>query len=60
MLDLMDEEMDDEEIKTDSFYGYFQMYMPSGKGVEAAFVSLQDGALICGLFLASLHTSFNS
>ncbi|NOJ71723.1 hypothetical protein [Paenibacillus alvei] len=44
LLHLMDEEVEaDEMIDEDSLYGYFQMYMPSGKGVEASFAPLQDG-----------------
>lgn len=44
LLQLMDEEVESDEIvDEDSLYGYFQMYMPSGKGVEATFAPLQDG-----------------
>ncbi|MCM3340682.1 hypothetical protein M3650_19120 [Paenibacillus sp. MER TA 81-3] len=44
LIQLMDEEVEaDEVIDADSLYGYFQMYMPSGKGVEATFEPLQDG-----------------
>ncbi|MEK5476296.1 hypothetical protein NYE70_05025 [Paenibacillus sp. FSL R5-0407] len=42
----MDEEIDSDEsdIEEAQFYGYFQMYMPDGKGVEKTFVPLQvDG-----------------
>ncbi|WP_018754287.1 hypothetical protein [Paenibacillus terrigena] len=45
LLNLMDEEVDSDEvvIEEDTLYGYFQMYMPSGKGVEATFEPLGDG-----------------
>lgn len=44
LLQLMDEEVEaDEIVDEDSLFGYFQMYMPSGKGVEATFAPLQDG-----------------
>ncbi len=45
LLQLMDEEMDSDELEIDEarFYGYFQMYMPDGKGVEATFEPLEDG-----------------
>lgn len=43
LLGLMDEEADAEEIDEDMFYGYFQMYMPSGEGVERTFSPLPDG-----------------
>ncbi|MCE5173709.1 hypothetical protein LQV63_31275 [Paenibacillus profundus] len=45
LLHLMDEEVDSEDavIEEDALYGYFQMYMPSGKGVEATFEPLKDG-----------------
>lgn len=42
----MDEEIDSDEsdIEEALFYGYFQMYMPDGKGVEETFAPLQkDG-----------------
>ncbi|QTD41520.1 hypothetical protein [Sporosarcina sp. Te-1] len=45
LLQLMDEEVDADEsdIEEAWFYGYFQMYMPDGKGVEATFEPLEDG-----------------
>lgn len=45
ILRLMDEEEDyaDQEIDEALLYGYFQMYMPSGKGVEATFEPFADG-----------------
>ncbi|MEO3944856.1 hypothetical protein [Gorillibacterium sp. CAU 1737] len=44
LLDLMGEESDpDEDVEKEAFYGYFQMYMPSGEGVEATFEPLTDG-----------------
>lgn len=44
LLSLMDEEVDsDGEVSEDALYGYFQMYMPSGKGVDATFEPLEDG-----------------
>ncbi|EPY03831.1 hypothetical protein PAALTS15_28856 [Paenibacillus alvei TS-15] len=45
LLQLMDEEVesDDAVIEDNELYGYFQMYMPSGEGVEATFAPLQDG-----------------
>lgn len=45
LLQLMDEEMDSDEsdVEESQFYGYFQMYMPDGKGVEATFEPLEDG-----------------
>ncbi|MCM3782404.1 hypothetical protein M3231_05430 [Neobacillus mesonae] len=45
LLQLMDEEVesDEEDIEEVSLYGYFQMYMPNGKGVEATFKPLIDG-----------------
>ncbi|MGN7399873.1 hypothetical protein ACTHO0_08440 [Cytobacillus praedii] len=45
LLQFMDEEMDSDESDIDEaqFYGYFQMYMPDGKGVEATFEPLEDG-----------------
>ncbi|VTR62018.1 Uncharacterised protein [Actinobacillus pleuropneumoniae] len=45
LLNLMDEEADSDEavIEEAALYGYFQMYMPSGKGVEATFEPLEDG-----------------
>ncbi|MBB4825913.1 hypothetical protein HNO89_003149 [Sporosarcina luteola] len=44
LLQLMDEEIDDdgEEIEEAQFYGYFQMYMPDGKGVESTFTPLEE------------------
>lgn len=45
LLQLMKEEMDADEgdIEEAQFYGYFQIYMPDGKGVEATFEPLEDG-----------------
>ncbi|MBN3527073.1 hypothetical protein [Paenibacillus apiarius] len=45
LLHLMDEEVESNEevIEEDALYGYFQMYMPSGEGVEATFEPLKDG-----------------
>ena len=45
LFGLMDEEMDSDESNIDEaqFYGYFQIYMPDGKGVEATFEPLEDG-----------------
>ncbi|KOR89409.1 hypothetical protein [Paenibacillus solani] len=45
LLKLIDEETDPDESEMDEalFYGYFQMYMPTGKGVEATFEPLEDG-----------------
>ncbi|OPA72930.1 hypothetical protein BVG16_31220 [Paenibacillus selenitireducens] len=45
LLSLMDEEADSDDvvIEEDTLYGYFQMYMPIGKGVEATFEPLEDG-----------------
>ncbi len=45
LLQLMEEEVDSDEsdIEETQFYGYFQMYMPDGKGVEATFEPLEDG-----------------
>lgn len=45
LLQLMDEEMDSDELDIDEaqFYGYFQMFMPDGRGVEATFEPLEDG-----------------
>ena len=45
LLQLMEEEVDSDEsdIEEAQFYGYFQMYMPDGKGVEATFEPLEDG-----------------
>ncbi|RCX23665.1 hypothetical protein DFP94_1011267 [Fontibacillus phaseoli] len=46
LFQLMDEEIDSDEsdIEEALFYGYFQMYMPDGKGVEKTFAPLQvDG-----------------
>ncbi|MED3549207.1 hypothetical protein [Cytobacillus praedii] len=45
LLHFMDDEMDSDELDIDEaqFYGYFQMYMPDGKGVEATFEPLEDG-----------------
>lgn len=45
ILQLMDEdeENDDQEVDEALLYGYFQMYMPSGKGVEATFEPFSDG-----------------
>ncbi|MEV9641472.1 hypothetical protein ABZ756_12245 [Mammaliicoccus sciuri] len=45
LLQLMDEEVDSDEsdIEEARFYGYFQMYMPDGKGIEATFEPLEDG-----------------
>jgi hypothetical protein len=45
LLQLIDEEIDSDESNIDEsqFYGYFQMYMPDGKGVEATFEPLEDG-----------------
>lgn len=34
----------EEEIDVDSFYGYFQCYMPSGEGVERTFEPLEKSA----------------
>ncbi|MFC7677445.1 hypothetical protein [Paenibacillus sp. GCM10028914] len=44
LLQLMDEEINSEEsdIEEAQFYGYFQMYMPDGKGVESTFEPLAD------------------
>lgn len=47
LLGLMDEEIDGGEISEDSFYGYFQMYMPSGEGGERTFAPLADGEAYC-------------
>lgn len=45
LLQLMDEDMNSGEADIDEarFYGYFQMFMPDGKGVEATFEPLEDG-----------------
>ncbi|WP_244364710.1 hypothetical protein [Paenibacillus cellulositrophicus] len=46
VLGLMDEDEAEETvgpIEEEMFYGYFQIYMPSGKGVEATFAPLEDG-----------------
>jgi hypothetical protein len=45
VLGLMDEEPleEGEQVPEEMFYGYFQMYMPSGKGVKATFEPLEDG-----------------
>ncbi|MCG7407100.1 hypothetical protein MH117_06700 [Paenibacillus sp. ACRRX] len=45
LLRLMDEEVDSDDavIEDNELYGYFQMYMPSGEGVEATFAPLEDG-----------------
>lgn len=46
LVQLMDEEIDSDEsdIEEDQFYGFFQMFMPDGKGVEKTFAPLQaDG-----------------
>jgi len=45
LLQLIDEEPESNESDIDEalFYGYFQMYMPNGKGVEATFEPLTDG-----------------
>lgn len=45
LLQLIDEEPDSDESEIDEalFYGYFQMYMPNGKGVETTFEPLADG-----------------
>ncbi|GKV54478.1 hypothetical protein NCCP2222_04250 [Sporosarcina sp. NCCP-2222] len=43
LLQLMDEELDDEEIEEAQFYGYFQMFMPGGKDLEATFAPLEEG-----------------
>lgn len=45
LLGLMEEELlaEEEEIPQEMFYGYFQMYMPSGEGVKATFEPLEDG-----------------
>ena len=42
LLHFMNDEMDSDESDIDEaqFYGYFQMYMPDGKGVEATFEPL--------------------
>ncbi|OZB99152.1 hypothetical protein CJP46_06550 [Paenibacillus sp. XY044] len=46
VLGLMDEEEAEETtgpIEEDMYYGYFQIYMPSGNGLEATFTPLEDG-----------------
>jgi hypothetical protein len=45
LLQLMDEEMDSDKSDIDEaqFYGYFQMFMPDGRGIEATFEPLEDG-----------------
>ncbi|GIP14751.1 hypothetical protein J40TS1_03930 [Paenibacillus montaniterrae] len=43
LFQLMGEEVEDDELIEEMLYGYFQMYMPSGKGVEATFKPLEDG-----------------
>ncbi|KGR74967.1 hypothetical protein [Ureibacillus sinduriensis] len=45
LLQLLDDEKESDEPDIDEalFYGYFQMYMPDGKGVEATFKPLEDG-----------------
>ena len=45
LLQMMGEDMNSGESDIDEarFYGYFQMYMPDGKGVEATFEPLKDG-----------------
>lgn len=45
VLHLLGEEMESDEPDIDEtqFFGYFQMYMPDGKGVEATFDPLEDG-----------------
>ncbi|WP_102274359.1 hypothetical protein [Cytobacillus massiliigabonensis] len=45
LLQFMEEEMGSDESSIDEaqFYGYFQMYMPDGIGVEATFEPLEDG-----------------
>ncbi|MCG3089292.1 hypothetical protein [Sporosarcina cyprini] len=46
LLHLMNEEGANEtDIEEAQFYGYFQMYMPDGTGVEATFEPLEDGHL---------------
>ncbi|MGE6256321.1 hypothetical protein ACQKCU_00210 [Heyndrickxia sporothermodurans] len=47
LLTLIDEEVDSDEgvIEEDELFGYFQIFMPSGKGVEATFEVLDDGDL---------------
>ncbi|MGG3280981.1 hypothetical protein [Paenibacillus solani] len=45
LFQLIDEEPEPDESDIDEalFYGYFQMYMPNGKGVEETFEPLADG-----------------
>ena len=45
LLQLMDKDVNSGEADIDEaiFYGYFQMFMPDGKGVEATFEPLEDG-----------------
>lgn len=40
---LEEDDVEEEEIPKEMFYGYFQMYMPSGEGIKATFVPLEDG-----------------
>ncbi|AWB43749.1 hypothetical protein DCC85_05620 [Paenibacillus sp. CAA11] len=43
LFELIDEEPVTEEIDADHLYGYFQSFMPSGKGVERVFEPLERG-----------------
>ncbi|WP_195575119.1 hypothetical protein [Paenibacillus sp. 1001270B_150601_E10] len=45
LLQLMEEEVEATEgdVEDSALYGYFQMYMPYGQGVEATFEPLEDG-----------------
>jgi hypothetical protein len=43
LFGLIDEEAEDGVIDQDTFYGYFQIYMPSGKEVERVFTPLDNG-----------------
>ncbi|SCW68386.1 hypothetical protein SAMN04487970_102835 [Paenibacillus tianmuensis] len=42
LIGLIDEEAPDGEIGRDAFYGYFQIFRPSGEGVEAIFAPLAN------------------
>ncbi len=45
LLSLMEEEEPDEDsvVAEEELYGFFQMFMPNGAGVEAVFEPLEDG-----------------
>ena len=50
LLNLMDEEADSDEavIEEAALYGYFQMYMPSGKGWRPPLSRLRMDKFTCG------------